>query len=85
VVAIDALRELNEKGHLICARDERRDRTSGDLMNDRSGSIFAPKLLTTLRGYTRVQLIADLRAGVVGIVPLPSRPTADCIQRSWPV
>ncbi|HTD60387.1 MAG TPA: SulP family inorganic anion transporter [Gemmatimonadaceae bacterium] len=34
--------------------------------------IFAPKLLTTLRGYTRAQLIADLSAGViVGIVALP--------------
>jgi SulP family sulfate permease len=41
-------------------------------MSDRSGLIFAPKLLTTLRGYTRAQLIADLGAGViVGIVALP--------------
>jgi SulP family sulfate permease len=41
-------------------------------MNDRSGLIFAPKLLTTLRGYTRAQLYADLGAGViVGIVALP--------------
>jgi SulP family sulfate permease len=41
-------------------------------MNDRSGSIFAPKLLTTLRGYTRAQFMADLSAGViVGIVALP--------------
>ena len=41
-------------------------------MSDRSGLIFAPKLLTTLRGYTRAQLVADLGAGViVGIVALP--------------
>jgi SulP family sulfate permease len=41
-------------------------------MSDRSSLIFAPKLLTTLRGYTRAQLIADLSAGViVGIVALP--------------
>jgi SulP family sulfate permease len=34
--------------------------------------IFAPKLLTTLRGYTRAQFLADLSAGViVGIVALP--------------
>jgi sulfate permease, SulP family len=34
--------------------------------------IFAPKLLTTLRGYTRSQFFADLGAGViVGIVALP--------------
>jgi SulP family sulfate permease len=34
--------------------------------------IFAPKLLTTLRGYTRAQLVADLSAGmIVGIVALP--------------
>ncbi len=41
-------------------------------MSDRSRLTFAPKLLTTLRGYTRAQLIADLGAGViVGIVALP--------------
>ena len=34
--------------------------------------MFAPKLLTTLRGYTRAQFLADLGAGViVGIVALP--------------
>src|SRR5581483_5637990 len=33
---------------------------------------FAPKLLTTLRGYTRAQFLSDLGAGVVvGIVALP--------------
>src|SRR5215469_3180502 len=34
--------------------------------------VLRPKLLTTLRGYTRAQLLADLGAGViVGIVALP--------------
>jgi sulfate permease, SulP family len=34
--------------------------------------MFAPKLITTLRGYTRTQFLADLGAGViVGIVALP--------------
>lgn len=34
--------------------------------------LFAPKLFTTLRGYTREQLSADLTAGViVGVVALP--------------
>src|SRR5437899_6848721 len=40
----------------------------------RQGSVesFVPKLWTTLRGYTRVDLVADLGAGVVGgIVALP--------------
>src|SRR3954470_15557643 len=34
--------------------------------------MFVPKLVTTLKGYTRPQFIADLTAGViVGIVALP--------------
>lgn len=34
--------------------------------------MLIPKLVTTLRGYTRAQLAADLSAGViVGIVALP--------------
>ena len=34
--------------------------------------MLVPKLVTTLRGYTRAQLVADLQAGVVvGIVALP--------------
>src|SRR3989442_14407670 len=40
----------------------------------RQGSLesFVPKLWTTLRGYTREDLVADLGAGViVGIVALP--------------
>ncbi len=37
-----------------------------------SGETFVPKLATTLRGYTRTQLVADTKAGViVGIVALP--------------
>src|SRR5437764_3508322 len=35
-------------------------------------SAFIPKLVTTLHGYTREQLVPDLTAGViVGIVALP--------------
>jgi SulP family sulfate permease len=34
--------------------------------------VFVPKLVTTLRGYTRPQFVADLTAGIiVGIVALP--------------
>src|SRR5919107_2339410 len=34
--------------------------------------MFVPEIVTTLRGYTRRQLIADLQAGViVGVVALP--------------
>ena len=34
--------------------------------------ILKPKLLTTLKGYTREQFIADVVAGViVGVVALP--------------
>lgn len=34
--------------------------------------MLVPKLFTTLRGYTRAQLFADLTAGIiVGIVALP--------------
>jgi SulP family sulfate permease len=35
-------------------------------------SVFVPKLLTTLRGYSRTQFVSDLTAGViVGVVALP--------------
>src|ERR1700731_191955 len=38
----------------------------------RSSAVFAPKLLTTLRGYTRAQLLTDISAGVfVASVALP--------------
>src|SRR4051812_50109414 len=34
--------------------------------------MFVPEIVTTLKGYTRRQLVADLQAGViVGIVALP--------------
>ena len=37
-----------------------------------NGSMFRPKILTTMRGYTREQAIADISAGtIVGIVALP--------------
>ena len=35
-------------------------------------AVFVPKLVTTLKGYTRAQFTADLTAGViVGIIALP--------------
>ena len=42
------------------------------LASERQLSMFVPEIVTTLKGYTRRQLIADLQAGViVGIVALP--------------